>query len=327
MPPGLSANCMEIDLKEESHDSQAVLANVAWLDRLVWSAIILSAGVLAASFAGFQELNWTNIHIRFTQAWILFVLLTIGHLYVTILTCVSISRLFHQATAPDRARVFRQVAATGGLLVRGLLPRVTRRRLAGGVYLYPMSVSDPSSWAAGLVAILMLVACARSGIGGSGRLVSWLWGAACAACNWLIASYWIIGLSELVLTDPEQRLLARVGEAAAIPAPFPFIGSTSGIAWSRRPLLVALLFYLVTAVALLAVTVLTGLVALPMLLTAIRKWFRRGEVRRRISRHDIVGGCCRRCGCPVGAIEHFGWPCETRYSTSATPADEAHLEK
>ncbi|MQA82974.1 MAG: hypothetical protein GEV10_31740 [Streptosporangiales bacterium] len=150
------------------------------------------------------------VSIPLTGSWIVFVLLTVGHVFSAVFLTRRISAYLDLLpSAVELRQVFDELTAGSNPFMHGLVSRARPRR-AGGVY-HPMSRSDPSAWAAygataALVAAMLPVHRGTNGLEWEdgftfGALVSLT--AVVLIANWWAGSIWLVGLSTLRSTYEE----------------------------------------------------------------------------------------------------------------------------
>src|SRR5262249_54412788 len=146
----------------------AVIENLKWVDRVLWIMAGIGLTVFLAKLMGVDEVEWQNVKVGIFKAWFVVILLTIAHLYVSIMLLKSLKRYWHYSDAQSRQALFDKLGASGGLFVRGLIARTTfkphyARTRERGKYVfmhsvrYEMDPHDPSAWIA-LIAYFLLIA-------------------------------------------------------------------------------------------------------------------------------------------------------------------------
>jgi hypothetical protein len=199
----------------EDHRVKRVIENAKWVDK------ILMVGTLAAGMIVlFKLLNLLNIinittidigslkNLPITNGWLFFViflLLTFAHYWTGILLLShSLHKLWQANSSELSEYAFNEVTTTGGIFVRGLIPRIEN---VGVIYLIDMR--DPSAWAAHAAALALIFA-----------IVPWYFAPpffillvlaiVLMFVNWMIGSNWIILLSELKVEHDKAGAHMRI---------------------------------------------------------------------------------------------------------------------
>lgn len=150
------------------------------------------------------------VTIPLTSSWVVFVLLTVGHVFGAVFLARRIDAYQELLPSTDQMRqVFDELTAGSNPFMHGLVSRARPRR-AGGVY-HPMSRSDPSAWVAyGAAAVLVAAMLPfHRGTDGIERADGFAFGALVALtvvlliANWWAGSIWLVGLSTLRSTYDE----------------------------------------------------------------------------------------------------------------------------
>jgi hypothetical protein len=194
MGRGMGKNAKSKSRETQEFAELAVIENSKWVDRVLWTQAAVGLTVVIGKFMGVTEFEWQHVKFNVSTAWFVFLLLTIAHLYASLLLIKSLRRFWDCSDAHSRRALFAKITATGGIFVRGL---VARTEYDGTLFVrYRMSPSDPSAWAA-LMGSAFLVA---SIIPFSLSKSMWwmlLVAFAITQVNWSIGSHWVIALSDL----------------------------------------------------------------------------------------------------------------------------------
>jgi hypothetical protein len=102
-----------------------VVADSKWMDWLIFSSAAIALVTIADKALGGTSFKVGDVEIPTNYAWVVFVGLTAVHLYLACLIISSSHTLRKQS--PTAVDAFRQITAEGGLLLRGLVPRITYR--------------------------------------------------------------------------------------------------------------------------------------------------------------------------------------------------------
>src|SRR5258708_32538438 len=101
----------------------SVLYNSKWVYKVLMSGFLVSLTILILKLFNKETIKWMDIEFKLSQSWIIFLLLTLAHLYTSILLIGSIKKLWKNSTIEDRSFVYNKIIATGGLYSRGLTAR------------------------------------------------------------------------------------------------------------------------------------------------------------------------------------------------------------
>jgi hypothetical protein len=208
--------------RPQNLDGREIVSGVTFICRILLIGTVLSGIIIWARLlnrGGAVPVADGSVNVPANYAWILFVVLTIGHgIYSRHL--VNLILAFWEASdSPDAGRrIFNEIKSTPNMFVFGLIPRVRRRP---GTNIYIMERSDPSSVFSHFAAIAFLAAMLPWYVTASGSL-RWaaglaLWLPVSVALiliylNWKLASSWTIVLSQLTLEKPDARLLTAMRE-------------------------------------------------------------------------------------------------------------------
>jgi hypothetical protein len=103
----------------------AVVNNSKSIDRVLWTFLILEIAFVYLKLTKKGTFSWGGVEVNTTGVWTVsfFLLLTLAHLY-TMLRFYQSARKCSEASSDDeRERTFLRVTSSGGLFVRGLIPR------------------------------------------------------------------------------------------------------------------------------------------------------------------------------------------------------------
>jgi hypothetical protein len=175
----------------------AVKENAKWVNTVLAVGVPLFGAIVLLKFLGATKFTWEHITIGTSQAWIAAVIFTVAHLYSTILLVRSLRVVWSDATAEQRRRLAKEIVATGGLFVRGLVSRTKVLTASGGPFIrYRMEIDDPTAWVSQLALPVLVLA-----------VVPFSWSLSLllmipvavviAEANWTIGSHWAIALSDL----------------------------------------------------------------------------------------------------------------------------------
>ncbi len=153
----LSFNDVASKLQNMSPAQTAVVENSKWVDAVVFTGGAIAGASVVGKSLGVRTIDVFNSQIPVTTIWIALAALTVGHFYTAWLLNRSICILWSRGTQKQCQGAFQEITAKGGLLVRGLSPRVDGRKRFG-VRVIEMRVDDPSTWAAHALAVLSIAA-------------------------------------------------------------------------------------------------------------------------------------------------------------------------
>jgi hypothetical protein len=184
-----------------------VVADSKWLDRLILSAMVVSLAIIAAKALGGGSFKLGDTEVPTKYAWIVFSGFSVIHLYLACLIIKSSHKLWQDSSTP--ADTFLKLTAEGGVLLRGLVPRVSRR-MRGETYIFKMPFSDLTIWPSYLAIILLMAAVVPFSVNPFERFyLLTLIGLLLAYVNWRIAANWLVALSDLTL--PKTNLFTMPG--------------------------------------------------------------------------------------------------------------------
>ena len=197
-----------------NHKQKMVIEGAKWADQILTGSASLAGFIVLLKILSTDTLQWNGITFSVNNVWIIFFLLTVAHYYAAYLLNRSIC-LFWRENKSEKAveqgtLVFEQVTETGGIFLRGLVPR-TEHAKVGYIDMYLMSSIDPStpvSYGAALLLIFAMVPWNFSNL-----LLFFLLLAASIIiiiANWTIAGGWIISLSLLTIEPNKATHLQKL---------------------------------------------------------------------------------------------------------------------
>jgi hypothetical protein len=198
-----------------------VVNGVTFICRILLTGTLLSGIIIWARLlnrGGAVPVADGSVNVPANYAWILFVVLTLGHrIYARHLVKSILAFWESAAGGPSGAqRVLEQIRSTPNMFVFGMVPRVRRKP---GTNIYIMERSDPSTVFSYFALICFVVAMLPWYVTSSGSLqwaTGWaLWLPTAAALilsylNWRYGGYWFIALSQLSLKKDEAELLSTL---------------------------------------------------------------------------------------------------------------------
>ena len=187
---------------------KAVISNSKWIDNVLWSGTIAAFVIILTRVFGGNTVSIpaAGFNINLDYAWLVISLITIAHLYTTILFVKSARSLWRISEYHEYKSVFSDIIAEGGIFFRDFKPRL----LTPGSNLAPMSWNDLSTWTSLFATILLFFAVIPFSMEELWHKW-WLPGIAAflTYCNWTIGSKWAIALSELAVNKHESMFLAE----------------------------------------------------------------------------------------------------------------------
>jgi hypothetical protein len=174
---------------------ESVLVDIKAIDNTL-SYMMLSCGIVVVlKFMSIPEFSLTtDIKLPTDLAWIIVFGLTFVHGFYAFRLTNAVIDLVDNVTHEEQVDTFHMIRATGGLFVKGLIPRIKVGHFRD------MSIKDGSTWIAFFAAIALVLGVVPL------RFENWLhfvllWGAALLSIitNWAIGSYWIGMVSDLTL--------------------------------------------------------------------------------------------------------------------------------
>jgi len=178
---------------------EAPINNATWIDRVLWAFVILGGTIVLLKLTNKRTFSWAGVEFDTHRAWIVFIFLTLAHLYTTLLFHVSTVKFSTTSTEGERQKVFAKVTSSGGLFMRGLIPRTER---VGNVY--KMKWADPTTLVSYLAAILIIVTIVPFDFSSRTMFFKYFIGALLIMIvNWFIGSRWAVTLSQLTVNQGE----------------------------------------------------------------------------------------------------------------------------
>lgn len=177
-----------------------VTENTKSVDTLLKSFAAFAGVLVLLKLFGNHDFTWNGVTFSVANDAILVcALFTVAHWFTAYRVVRSAHALWKADDVARGKEAFAQITETGSLFVRELVPRVNHRKRFL-VSIYKMDGSDPSAWAAYGFALLLPCAIAPFDLSNLVRFFLFFAGAICLMMsNWVVASAWIIALSELTL--------------------------------------------------------------------------------------------------------------------------------
>lgn len=174
----------------------AVVENVKWVDRVIWTTGAVAATIFALKVTGVSTFEWEQISISTSSAWLVFLILTVAHFYTALLLIRALKVYWLLSDTGSRSLLFGRISSCGGALVRGISARTEFDTDSLLFIRYHMDPRDPTAWLALFGALLFFSAIVPL------KLDSFLFfyvGIALilVQINWVIGSHWIIAICDL----------------------------------------------------------------------------------------------------------------------------------
>lgn len=209
-------------MDDDSTSQEEIVNGVVIICRILLLGILLAAAVIFARLfgrGGAVAFASGSINVPANYAWILFLVLTLGHrLYAAHLVRNILSYWNSDSTVDDGQNIFREIRVNQNMFVFGLIPRVRTKRLQR-LTLFIMEHDDPSTAFTHFALLAFLISMFPWYITSNGDLRwsrGWaLWLPIVAALiiaerNWRYGSYWIVALSQLTLEKGQASMLERL---------------------------------------------------------------------------------------------------------------------
>ena len=191
--------------------AKEVRGNMKWVNRVLVTGTTVIGMIVLLKLTGATSYNWNDVRISTDDSWLIALALTISNFYASFLFFNSIWKLSESKHHDTNRSVFNDLSTTGGLFVRGLIPRLQSRTTISKVHVYKMDMHDPTTWLALGSAILIPLAIIPFSWNGTQEFLrhvilafTLLW------INWKIGATWIIALSRLAISEGESRYLDRL---------------------------------------------------------------------------------------------------------------------
>lgn len=183
---------------ELDHLVTRVTENAKSVDTLLKSFAALVGMIVLLKLLGNHDFSWNGMTFSVANDAILICsLLSVAHFFTAYRVVRSAHVLWKANDVEHGKAAFANVTETGSIFVRELVPRVDYRK-GFLLSIYKMDWSDPSAWAAYGFAILLPCAIVPYDLSNLLRFFMFFAGAICITIfNWVVASAWIIALSEL----------------------------------------------------------------------------------------------------------------------------------
>ena len=201
--------------------ADGVLENMKWIDKILGVGVSFALIVALLKILHQADVEWAGIDLPVNHAWLVFLGLSVGHVYCTWLTLRSILALWRSGDPQIRSYTFSSVVARHGLFVRGMVPRIHPLQDRGR-RTYLMHYDDPSALVAyGSATLLFFAIVPFHSVRSRDFFLLAVLAFFLVQLNWRLGSSWAVALSELTIPDrfpPDtkdffrgERLLALSG--------------------------------------------------------------------------------------------------------------------
>ncbi|NJL41502.1 MAG: hypothetical protein HC899_36015 [Leptolyngbyaceae cyanobacterium SM1_4_3] len=197
--------------ENSNHLETAIVENGKWVDKVFATGAAISTIILTLKFINVSEFEWNGVTVSVENTRFLIsicVAFTVAHWYASRLLIRSILEFWKLKSHEDRIKLLETLRATGGLLVRGFIPR-ERARIRKDLYIYTFNIKDYTFWVSyGCIAVLLL-AISPWNLSNKAFLFLLVTAIATAIINWKIASDWIVALTEISLQNKDEAYYLR----------------------------------------------------------------------------------------------------------------------
>src|SRR5258706_15338787 len=176
------------------HLQNQVIENAKWVNNVLGSGTVVMASivlfklVLIFNLVNSQVLSWGGLTFSADNGGLIVLIalfFTTAHYYCGVMLLSSSIQALRKAAKPHKLgrEVFDRVIESGGIYMRGLMPRTTRFK--GSPRIYRMELQDPSTLVACGAVVLVLLAITPWSTDDIGKFLTLLFVAAfLAAVNW-----------------------------------------------------------------------------------------------------------------------------------------------
>jgi hypothetical protein len=180
--------------------------NLSWINYVLIAGVILAGTIILLKLTGHTSFKWLDIDFDTRYAWIICILFTLGHWYTAWLFIRSVVDLWKKGTSEECLTAFNKIVTSGGLFVRGLIPRVTS---VDGIY--QMSWKDPTTLVSHLGALIIILAIVPFDFTGAILIRPYIGVAIILMIiNWIIGSNWAVALSQLSVERDRALVLKKL---------------------------------------------------------------------------------------------------------------------
>lgn len=187
---------------QNTHDSLsiAITENSKWVNAVFISGIAFCLSLLSAKFLGVSTFKWRSTDLDISDIRVLGVVCLIftgSHWYASKLLLQSVLEFWKAKHFSERFKLFEQLRASGGVLMRGFLPR-ERKEVRKNLYVYRIRSTDPTIWIAyGSVLVIIISITSWQYFNSYAFWKSLFLSTVTAFMNWHIGSNWVVALTEL----------------------------------------------------------------------------------------------------------------------------------
>jgi hypothetical protein len=184
---------------------EAVVENAKWVNTVLVAGNTIAATIVLMKLLSDEDsFSFAGVELPLDYAWLVMVFFSAAHFYTTVLLVGSCHTLWKTSSHPTYSTALHKIQSTGGLFMRGMIPRTERIKERPDSYVIEMKFYDPTTWLAfGSAALILLALLDYSPTLLSDYIVHSAVALAIIALNWKIGAHWVIALSELSL--PKQK--------------------------------------------------------------------------------------------------------------------------
>lgn len=149
------------DIDHNETISEGILQSFQWLDRLLIASVILSSSIVLYKILGKEEITFNDVEIPTTGTPILFIILTLVHIYILKNIHDSSWESWESLSKTERERIYLKLTRTGGPMTKGAVQYKNRMSKNGeGLELFT-APSDAATWVHSLLGLMALAAMIR----------------------------------------------------------------------------------------------------------------------------------------------------------------------
>lgn len=141
--------------------SEGIFQSFQWLDRLLIAAVVLSSSIVLYKLLGKSEVVFNDIEITTSGTPLLFIVLTIIHIYILKSIHDSSWESWERLSQNEREKIYFKLTRTGGPMTKGAVQYKDRMSANGkGLELFT-APSDAATWVHSVLALMALAAMIR----------------------------------------------------------------------------------------------------------------------------------------------------------------------
>ncbi len=183
-----------------NHLQRKAIEDAKWVDKVLTGDASIAGIIVLLKILNLNVYVLNGITFKPENFWVIAVLFTTAHAYVTLLLIRSLYELWKDGSLARNKAVYENITETGGIFIRGLSPRVTFITYFGFFRVYIMDSFDPSTWVSHGAILLLMAAIIPWDLSHlSQNIFYWCMAIVIAVLNWLIGGTWSVALSSLTL--------------------------------------------------------------------------------------------------------------------------------